>query len=570
MSIYNIISRSLWLGFFLILSFASYFCLISKTMIIEWTFFSFNSVQLSIPLIIDKWGLIFSSFVLFISANVLQFGSTYIDSDPFPRRFVTLLLLFILSINFLIFIPHLIILLIGWDGLGIVSFILVVHYQTPKALGAGIITALRNRIGDVLIILAIAIILNQGFWYVTPSLFYLSTPTILCILGAAITKRAQIPFSSWLPAAMAAPTPVSALVHSSTLVTAGVFLLFRFYPLLSNSPLFHRILLIIAILTIFIAGINAINECDIKKIIALSTLRQLGVITASLAIAQPFLTLFHLLTHALFKALLFVCAGGLIYFFSHAQDIRQFGNTAVLLPLTSSCLLVANLALIGTPFLAGFYSKDIILEFCLFAPFNIITTTLFLAATLFTSIYSMRFLVYTSLTTPLSFPLANAHDTKNNLNSPIIALTFGAISSGAALNWLLLSPLAEPTLPSILKIIIPVSIFLVALIIFTLSTSASPSIIQYKPINNFNATIWFLTPLSTQQILSLRLPVSHNLLKSLDQGWGELSSRQGLALLSSSGAKANASWQNTSIIPSLTAFFIIFLILIILCYDSLN
>jgi NADH-ubiquinone oxidoreductase chain 5 len=197
---------------------------------------------------------------------------------------------------------------------------------------------------------------------------------------------------------------------------------------------FHNILLIVAILTMFIAGINAVNECDIKKIIALSTLSQLGVITASLAIAQPYLTLFHLLTHALFKALLFVCAGGLIYFFSHTQDIRQFGNTSISLPLTSSCILIANLALIGTPFLAGFYSKDLILEFCLFSPFNLISTSLFMAATLLTAIYSTRFLIYTSLSTPISFPFSFTHDTKKNLNTPITALTIGAIIRGAALN----------------------------------------------------------------------------------------------------------------------------------------
>ena len=203
---------------------------------------------------------------------------------------------------------------------------------------------------------------------------------------------------------------------------------------MSKTLIFHNILLIVAITTIFIAGINATYECDIKKIIALSTLRQLGVITASLAIAQPYLALFHLLTHALFKALLFICAGRLIYFFSHSQDIRQFGNITLIMPLTTTSILTANLALAGIPFLAGFYSKDTILEYCLFSPFNLISTILFMAATLITAVYSIRFLIYTSFSSSLSFPLSFHHDKKTNLNTPIVALSLGAITRGSALN----------------------------------------------------------------------------------------------------------------------------------------
>jgi len=139
---------------------------------------------------------------------------------------------------------------------------------------------------------------------------------------AAITKSAQMPFSSWLPAAIAAPTPVSALVHSSTLVTAGVFLMIRFYPFLKLFYLFNSLLLIFAVTTIFIAGLRATTECDAKKIIALSTLSQLGIIITSLGLGLPHLAYYHILTHALFKALLFVCAGSFINYHLHAQDLR--------------------------------------------------------------------------------------------------------------------------------------------------------------------------------------------------------------------------------------------------------
>ena len=144
----------------------------------------------------------------------------------------------------------------------------------------------------------------------------------IAILIAAITKSAQIPFSSWLPAAMAAPTPVSALVHSSTLVTAGVFLLIRFHYFLSTVPIFNVLLLFVAVTTILIAGISATTECDIKKIIALSTLSQLGMIMTSLGLGIPNFALFHIITHAIFKALLFICAGEIIAIHAHAQELR--------------------------------------------------------------------------------------------------------------------------------------------------------------------------------------------------------------------------------------------------------
>jgi len=145
---------------------------------------------------------------------------------------------------------------------------------------------------------------------------------VLAITVAAITKRAQMPFSSWLPAAIAAPTPVSALVHSSTLVTAGVFLIIRFYPFMSSEPIFNKIILYVAVSTITMAGIRATTECDIKKIIALSTLSQLGIMMTRIGLGFPQITFIHIVIHALFKALLFICAGNLINSHGHAQDLR--------------------------------------------------------------------------------------------------------------------------------------------------------------------------------------------------------------------------------------------------------
>lgn len=183
---------------------------------------------------------------------------------------------------------------------------------------------------------------------------------ILIVVGA-ITKSAQIPFSAWLPAAIAAPTPVSALVHSSTLVTAGVYLLIRFSYLLNDSCL--NLLLVLSVLTIFISGLVASFEFDMKKVIALSTLRQLGVIIFSISLGLFDIAFFHLVVHALFKALLFLCAGVVIHRRGGSQDLRRIGGLVNNHPLVGVSLNLANLSLCGVPFISGFYSKDMVVEF---------------------------------------------------------------------------------------------------------------------------------------------------------------------------------------------------------------
>jgi NADH-ubiquinone oxidoreductase chain 5 len=203
-----------------------------------------------------------------------------------------------------------------------------------------------------------------------------------------------------LPAAIAAPTPVSALVHSSTLVTAGVYLLIRFNILLAETSL-GQFLLLISGLTMFIAGLGANFEFDLKKIIALSTLRQLGLIIRILSIGFYKLAFFHLLTHALFKALLFICAGAIIHNMNNNQDIRIIGGISIHIPLTRTCFNVANLALCGIPFLAGFYSKDLILEIVLLRNINIFSFFLYFFSTGLTVSYSFR-LVYYSITGDLN------------------------------------------------------------------------------------------------------------------------------------------------------------------------
>ena len=292
----------------------------------------------------------------------------------------------------LILSPNLISLLLGWDGLGVTSYLLVIFYQSNKSYNAGILTAITNRLGDVGLLIRISIFIYIGSWrYLNINFIEInfSNLFIYIIIISSITKRAQIPFSAWLPAAIAAPTPVSALVHSSTLVTAGVYLLIRINMIIININI-SNILILIGILTIVIAGITAIIEIDIKKIIALSTLRQLGIIIIILGAGSPLLSFFHLISHAFFKAILFICAGLIIHNMKDYQDIRKIGFRYRNLNYSISIIIIANISLCGLPFLRGFYSKDLIIEIIFIKGKNIFILLLLFFGTILTVIYSCR------------------------------------------------------------------------------------------------------------------------------------------------------------------------------------
>ena len=489
---------------------------------LDWQFVFINSCPINLTLIFDFYGVLFSCVVMFISLNVFIFAEVYMQGEIFIRRFSLIVILFILSINILVFIPNFISLLLGWDGLGLTSFLLVIYYQNAKSLGAGIITALTNRIGDALIVVGIVWMFNQGHWLVTCRWAEkMGLWIVIFVLVASMTKSAQVPFSSWLPAAMAAPTPVSALVHSSTLVTAGVFLLFRFFPLLSSFPAFCPTLLFFATLTSVIAGMSAMTECDIKKIIALSTLRQLGVIIVGLGLAAPFFAFFHLVTHALFKALLFICAGSLIHLHSHSQDLRFMGNLVRQCPLIGSSMMVSNLALCGAPFLAGFYSKDLILEIFLFRPRVLLLGVVFFFATGLTSRYTIRFLLSVVWGPNQSVRAHCVSDGRNILIIPIMLLSLASIFRGSIMNWVLFVDCEEMVLPLYMKLLVVfVTVVGVGLSwVFNAGRGSGIANLMVFPSLNYRMRLmWFLSSLSTQHLLGSRLWVGHQLLKVVDQG----------------------------------------------------
>lgn len=349
--------------------------------------------MISFVLIIDQIRAIFFFRVSVIRLRVLNFSTAYIKNDKNFIRFHLLLVTFILRIYFLILSPNLIRILLGWDGLGLRSYLLVIYYGRAKAYNSGIITVLTNRLGDSLILVSIGYLVIMGEW----RLFYYRVKefnllVLILLVLAACTKSAQIPFSAWLPAAIAAPTPVSSLVHSSTLVTAGVYLLIRHNELfLINNILYY--MLVIGTLTITIASVRALFETDLKKIVALSTLRQLGVIFLSLGLGRFLIRYFHLLTHAFFKALLFLCTGAVIHRSKDYQDLRLTGNSLTSLPTINRFILIARFSLIGLPFISAFFSKEIILETILLKNFNLIIYLFIIAGIRITVLYRTRFIL---------------------------------------------------------------------------------------------------------------------------------------------------------------------------------
>nr|WGT92234.1 NADH dehydrogenase subunit 5 [Dicerapanorpa magna] len=505
-----------------------YFLLNDLVYFIEWELLSLNSSSIVMTILFDWMSLLFMSFVLFISSLVIFYSKEYMSGDININRFILLVLMFVLSMMLLIISPNLISILLGWDGLGLVSYCLVIYYQNVKSYNAGMLTALSNRIGDVMLLLAIAWMLNFGSWNY---IFYLECMKNsfemmligLLVMVAAMTKSAQIPFSSWLPAAMAAPTPVSALVHSSTLVTAGVYLLIRFNVLLMETNL-SKFLLVISGLTMFMAGLGANFEFDLKKIIALSTLSQLGLMMSILAMGFSKLAFFHLLTHALFKALLFMCAGAVIHNMKDSQDIRNMGGLVNQMPLTSSCFNIANLALCGMPFLAGFYSKDLILEIVCLSHLNMLSFFFYFFSTGLTVCYSFRLVYYSMSGDFNSSSLHPLNDEGWIMLRGMLGLLIMVILGGSTLSWLIF--------PNPMTICLPLYLKLLALMVSVLGGWIGYEISKFaliwsmKSLNMYSMSVfmgsmWNMPFISTILINYYPLNLGYLIMKSGDQGWSE-------------------------------------------------
>jgi len=406
------------------------------------------------------WGFYFDSLtvsmcftVTLISALVHLYSTSYMSHDPHQSRFMSYLSLFTFFMLMLITADNFIQLFFGWEGVGLCSYLLINFWFTRLQANKSAIKAMViNRVGDVglaLGVFSIFIIFKTCDYSVifslVPYIFgssynlfgfevdVLSAIGLLLFVGA-IGKSAQIGLHTWLPDAMEGPTPVSALIHAATMVTAGVYLIIRCSPLYEYSGTALTVITVFGALTAFIAGTIGLVQNDLKKVIAYSTCSQLGYMVFACGLSNYSVSMFHLINHAYFKALLFLSAGSVIHALNDEQDMRRMGGLLQILPYTYLMILIGSLALMGFPFLTGFYSKDVILEIA-YAKYSFHGTFAHWLGVLsagITAFYSFRLIYLTFISNPNGFKNAiqNAYDAPLPMGIPLFILCIGSIFVG--------------------------------------------------------------------------------------------------------------------------------------------
>nr|AXY87985.1 NADH dehydrogenase subunit 5 [Allocentrotus fragilis] len=507
-------------------------------------------LNISLNFIYDQYFLVFLSVALIVTWSIMEFSFYYMAEDPNSNSFFRLLTIFLLNMLVLTCSNSLFLIFLGWEGVGFLSFLLISWWTTRNDASSSALEAvIYNRIGDIGLITFMALsALSFNSWNLTeilssnndlaPLLPFLLFGLVLAAAG----KSAQFGLHPWLPAAMEGPTPVSALLHSSTMVVAGVFILVRTSDLFSLSPHAQSLVLILGGITALFAASTAIAQHDIKKIIAYSTTSQLGLMVTAIGIGQPALAFFHICTHAFFKAMLFLCSGSVIHSLSDEQDLRKMGGLSKLLPVTSACLILGSLALMGTPFLAGFYSKDLILEATGASVLNLLGIVLSIVATMLTAVYSFRIIFFCFSLSPSIAPLSPIGEENSNLNNALLRLAMGTIASGWFFsNFVFVPPSFTVTsvtkgMPLIVTIIGVVTLF-VSLIFFTsnyMSSNAhSTTTLQWFFVDVAHSIVTLLSFISSLFISS----------RTLDRGWQEEVGPQGIAQASTTLSKISQEGQ---------------------------
>jgi len=560
----------------------------SEYMTISWEFlFDQLTVSMFIP-------------VLYISSLIHIFSTDYMAEDPHNQRFFSYLSLFTFFMLVLVSGANFFVMFVGWEGIGIVSYLLINFWFTRiQANKAAILALTMNRVGDMGLSIgyfALFALFGSLDYATIFSIVPFMNETAITIIGlllliGAMAKSAQIPLHSWLPGSMEGPTPVSALIHAATLVTAGLYLLLRSSPLLEYSSTALLIITLTGATTAFFAATCGLVQNDLKRIIAFSTISQLGYMVMAVGLSQYNVALMHVVNHAFFKALLFLGAGAVIHSFSDQQDIRRLGGLIRFLPFTYTTMLVGSLSLLATPWLTGFYSKDLIIELA-YGQYSFSGTYAFILGSItagLTAFYSFRLICLVFLTVPNGPKQSylNTHEANNKVIIPLFLLALFSIFFGFIFSDLFVGmasdffsnamfikpnniPLieAEFSLPLIIKLLPALlSLFGASLAIFlyhkspTFIIDLTDNLIGQKFYTFFNGK-YFFDIIYNNYIINKGLELGYTISKILDRGIIEMVGPNGLSQTLTNTGK-NISKLDTGVITTYSIYITLSLLSLI-------